>query len=285
MGYNKYIFSITKNESNLDASIIFDMLSASLLDAGFDSFQDYDDRLEAYIAEELEVDTKAVLESFPIQGLSFEVQKEKMPDINWNEEWEKNYFSPQLFASSRVIVRAPFHQSFPDADIEILISPKMAFGTGNHQTTSLIIEYLLSAELKDKSVLDMGAGTGILGILAKKLGAKSIVSIDIDKWSYENILENSTLNEVEISEVIHGDANSLIGKKPFDIILANITRNILLEDMHRYVEVMSTNSRLILSGFYENDIDILLKRGEELRLSFLSKANKDNWALLELIKK
>lgn len=285
MGYNKYIFSITKNESDLDASIIFDMLSASLLDAGFDSFQDYDDRLEAYIAEEFEVDTKAVLESFPIQGLSFEVQKEKMPDINWNEEWEKNYFSPQLFASSRVVVRAPFHQSFPNADIEILISPKMAFGTGNHQTTSLIIEYLLSAELKDKSVLDMGAGTGILGILAKKLGAKDIVSIDIDKWSYENILENASLNEVEISEVIHGDANSLIGKKPFDIILANITRNILLEDMHRYVEVMSTNSRLILSGFYENDIDILLKRGEELGLSFLSKASKDNWALLELIKK
>lgn len=285
MGYNKYIFSITKNESDLDASIIFDMLSASLLDAGFDSFQDYDDRLEAYIAEEFEVDTKAVLESFPIQDLSFEVQKEKMPDINWNEEWEKNYFSPQLFASSRVVVRAPFHQSFPDADIEILISPKMAFGTGNHQTTSLIIEYLLSAELKDKSVLDMGAGTGILGILAKKLGAKDIVSIDIDKWSYENILENASLNEVEISEVIHGDANSLIGKKPFDIILANITRNILLKDMHRYVEVMSTNSKLILSGFYENDIDILLKRGEELGLSFLSKANKDNWALLELIKR
>lgn len=285
MGYNKYIFSITKNESDLDASIIFDMLSASLLDAGFDSFQDYDDRLEAYIAEVFEVDTKAVLESFPIQDLSFEVQKEKMPDINWNEEWEKNYFSPQLFASSRVVVRAPFHQSFPDADIEILISPKMAFGTGNHQTTSLIIEYLLSAELKDKSVLDMGAGTGILGILAKKLGAKDIVSIDIDKWSYENILENASLNEVEISEVIHGDANSLIGKKPFDIILANITRNILLEDMHRYVEVMSTNSKLILSGFYENDIDILLKRGEELGLSFLSKANKDNWALLELIKR
>ena len=168
--------------------------------------------------------------------------------------------------------------------MEIIISPKMAFGTGNHETTSLICSWLLGHDLGGLRVLDMGCGTGILGIIALRRGASSLTAIDIDPWAYENVHENATLNAVSVDEIICGDASALEGKAPYDLILANITRNILLEDMPRYVAVMHSGSRLHLSGFYEEDMPLLVDRGAELGLEFVSSTTRHRWALVELLR-
>ena len=159
----------------------------------------------------------------------------------------------------------------------------MAFGTGNHETTSLICSWLLGHDLRGLRVLDMGCGTGILGIIALKRGAGSLTAIDIDPWAYENVQENASLNNVSIDEIICGDASTLEGKAPYDLILANITRNILLEDMPRYTAVMHSGSRLLLSGFYEEDIPLLVARGEELGLQFVANVVHNRWSLVELL--
>ena len=159
----------------------------------------------------------------------------------------------------------------------------MAFGTGNHETTSLICSWLLGHDLRGLRALDMGCGTGILGIIALKRGAGSLTAIDIDPWAYENVQENASLNNVSIDEIICGDASTLEGKAPYDLILANITRNILLEDMPRYTAVMRSGSRLLLSGFYEEDIPLLVARGEELGLQFVANMVHNRWSLVELL--
>lgn len=286
MIYKEYSFSIEKNTSALQNSEIFDLLMSVLGDCEFESFSSDDDILNAYIQKDKACDSSLdmALKAFPLDGVVFAYSSKDMEDVNWNEEWEKNYFSPQVFSSGRCVVRAPFHEPFPNAEIELLISPKMAFGTGNHQTTSLMIDYLMNTDVKDKTVLDMGCGTGILGLLAMKLGAKSLVSVDIDKWAYENVIEHAQLNDVNIKEIIHGDASSINGKGKFDIVLANITRNILLDDMDKYVSEMSGSSKLVLSGFYDHDVDTIVERGKSLSLTHCNTYIRDNWALVEMIK-
>ena len=167
--------------------------------------------------------------------------------------------------------------------MEIIINPKMAFGTGNHQTTSLVGEWILSHDVHGLRVLDMGCGTGILGLLALKRGARYLTAIDIDPWAYANVQENATLSGVTIDEMLCGDAALLEGRAGYDLILANITRNILLEDMPRYRAVMLPGARLILSGFYEEDIPLLRARGEELGLSFVSSEVSQRWSRVELL--
>ena len=161
----------------------------------------------------------------------------------------------------------------------------MAFGTGNHETTALMMSYIIGHSMKGLRVLDMGCGTGILGILALKQGAECLTAIDIDEWAYLNVLENAQLNGVHIEEAMQGDASSLAGKKPYDLILANITRNILLADMPAYVAVLKEGGHLILSGFYEEDVEVLTDGAKELGLSALGYEVRNRWTRLELVKK
>lgn len=286
MKYIAYIFTaqLSEAEDTLELEIIYDLLAASLGEIGFDSFEVESGTLKAYIPSDLEnrEQVDECLSSMPFDRVRYTYTTEPLPDVNWNEEWEKNYFQPIVLGDSLCVIRAPFHTNYPEARTEVIIQPKMAFGTGNHETTALIISYLLEHDIDGSRVLDMGAGSGILGILALKQGAESLTAIDIDEWAYLNILENATLNGVTVDCAIQGDASTLAGKGPFDLILANITRNVLLEDMPHYISVMAPRGRIVFSGFYEEDMAILVKRGEELGLIYSSHQVKNRWMLLEM---
>lgn len=262
-----------------------DWLIAELGPLGFDSFEQDDYELKAFIpTEQYDADaTRELLDGFPVAGFSYTLTAEELPDINWNEEWEKNYFQPILLGDDACLIRAPFHDPRPEVPLEIIINPKMAFGTGNHETTSLVGEWILSHDVSGQRVLDMGCGTGILGLIALKRGARHLTAIDIDPWAYANVQENAALSGVTIDEMLCGDAALLEGREGYDLILANITRNILLEDMPRYREVMRPGARLILSGFYEEDIPLLRARGEELGLTFVGSEVRQRWSRVELL--
>ena len=270
--------------STLADEDLVDWLIAELGEVGYDSFEQGEGYVKAFILADdyNEEATNELLANFPVSGFSYETQLEELPDINWNEEWEKNYFQPIVLGEGAYLIRAPFHASRPDIPLEIIINPKMAFGTGNHETTSLVGQWLLGHDLSGLRVLDMGCGTGILGLIALKRGAKHLTAIDIDPWAYANVQENASLSGVLIDEMLCGDASLLEGKEPYDLILANITRNILLEDLPRYRQVMKVGGRIVLSGFYEEDIPLLEERGRELGLSLVSVATKNRWSLLEL---
>ena len=270
--------------STLADEDLADWLIAELGEVGYDSFEQGEGYVKAFIPADdyNEEATNELLANFPVSGFSYETQLEELPDINWNEEWEKNYFQPIVLGEDACLIRAPFHASRPDIPLEIIINPKMAFGTGNHETTSLVGQWLLGHDLSGLRVLDMGCGTGILGLIALKRGAKYLTAIDIDPWAYANVQENASLSGILIDEMLCGDASLLEGKEPYDLILANITRNILLEDLPRYRQVMKVGGRIVLSGFYEEDIPLLEERGRELGLSLVSVATKNRWSLLEL---
>ena len=270
--------------STLADEDLADWLIAELGEVGYDSFEQGEGYVKAFILVDdyNEEATNELLANFPVSGFSYETQLEELPDINWNEEWEKNYFQPIVLGEGACLIRAPFHASRPDIPLEIIINPKMAFGTGNHETTSLVGQWLLEHDLSGLRVLDMGCGTGILGLIALKRGAKHLTAIDIDPWAYANVQENASLSGVLIDEMLCGDASLLEGKESYDLILANITRNILLEDFPRYRQVMKVGGRIVLSGFYEEDIPLLEERGRELGLSLVSVATKNRWSLLEL---
>ncbi len=286
MQYTRYTINIQSKPNELNQEDAFDLLSALLADLGFDSFEHQEDALLAYIPTELNYPSLiADLESnLPIERLRCTYQVEVMPDVNWNEEWEKNYFQPILIGENLCLIRAPFHEPNPSVQTEIVISPKMAFGTGNHETTALMMSYILEHDMTNKRVLDMGCGTGILGILALKQGASNLTAIDIDEWAYLNVLENAELNRVVIDEALQGDASSLSNRKPYDLILANITRNILLQDMAAYVAVLKPQGSLVMSGFYEEDANLLVEHGKGLGLSLHSIESRNKWTRVELIK-
>ncbi|MFV0375800.1 MAG: 50S ribosomal protein L11 methyltransferase [Mangrovibacterium sp.] len=276
MKYTKVTFNLNPdNETNRE------ILVAYLSALAFDSFDDSDNQLNAF-SPEGKVETNE-LENVLAQ-VPFEViySQEPMPDINWNEEWEKNYFKPLLIAGS-CLIRAPFHIEFPKAEYEIVIEPNMAFGTGNHETTSLMIEHLLELNVEGMDVLDMGCGTGILGIFAAMLGARTVTGIDIDSWAFESVVENCRLNSVENMEAFIGDA-SLLGNKTYDLILANIQRNIILADMEKYLSVLKDDGILIVSGFYQNDLEDILGKASELFLRKLIIKEKNNWVAVSFEK-
>ncbi|WP_418436583.1 50S ribosomal protein L11 methyltransferase, partial [Bacteroides sp.] len=230
--------------------IVTDVLAAVLGEVGFESFVECEGGLTAYIQQTIcdENAIKIAITEFPLPDTDITYTYTEAEDKDWNEEWEKNFFQP-IIIGNRCVIHSTFHQDIPKAEYDIVINPQMAFGTGHHETTSLIIEELLDSELKDKSLLDMGCGTSILAILARMRGARPCTAIDIDEWCVRNSIENIELNHVDDIAVSQGDASSLTGKGPFDVIIANINRNILLNDMKQYVASMHTDSELYMSGF------------------------------------
>ncbi len=273
MNYLKVTFQIVPLEEWFR-----DLLIANLGETGFDSFVETDSGIEAYIVDsafnksEIEQILLLVDDRFYV---SYSI--EETEDKNWNEEWEKNYFSPLLVAG-KCLVRAPFHTKFPAAEIEIIIEPNMAFGTGNHETTSLMMEFLLGEEVKNKSVLDMGCGTGILAILASILGAKPVTAIDIDEWSFRATNENAALNKITGINVFKGDS-SLLKSGNYDLIFANIQRNVILNDLPAYESVLNKTGKLLVSGFYLHDLEIVKNRAFEVRLNLLKSVEKNNWVV------
>ena len=266
-----------------DSETIGDILSAELAEIGFESFVNNEKDFLAYIPANLYNESliKPIIEDIPVKAdIDFEANLIK--GKNWNEEWEKNYFQPIIIGNDCVI-RSSFHQNVPKAKYEILIDPKMSFGTGHHETTSLVIAEILKADLKGKSVLDMGCGTCILGILSSMRGANPILAIDIDEWCYENSLENLKLNNISNIEVKQGDAK-LLENKHFDVILANINRNILLNDIKTYVKCLSAGGELYMSGFYENDIPVIEKECNKYSLRLSHYEKKNNWVVVKFVK-
>ena len=269
MNYFKITFEIQPDNQDYR-----DLLIASLADLGYESFVENDLSIEAYIPEPKY--DEPVLTKLDHQPLfSFTYKSELIPDQNWNEVWEKNYFKPLLIAG-KCLVRAPFHSDYPEAEIELVIEPKMAFGTGNHETTALMIELLLETKLQHKTVLDMGCGTGILSMLASKLGAKQITAIDIDEWPYESTVENCALNNCINVKAQRGDAG-LLGEESYEIILANIHKNVLINDMASYCMVLDTKGLLFMSGFYENDLADITAEANRLGLKLKAYMTKNNW--------
>ncbi len=261
--------------------VVNDVLSAVLAEAGFESFVEQTDGINAYIQKALynESTLKEALAEFPLPDVNIEYNYTEAEDRNWNEEWEKNFFQP-IVIDNRCLIHSTFHKDVPQAEYDIVINPQMAFGTGHHETTSLIIGELLDSDLQEKSLLDMGCGTSILAILARMRGATPCTAIDIDEWCVRNSLENIELNRVDNIDVFQGDASSLKDKGPFDIIIANINRNILLNDMKHYVSRMNQGGSLLMSGFYANDIPVIQAEAENNGLHLIHHREKNQWAVV-----
>lgn len=264
---------------------ITDLAAAFLADAGFESFEPDENGLTAYIStasgDGAEIASQA-LSDFPAD-CSFEITSEYIEGRDWNEEWEKNYFKP-IVIDGRCVIHSSFHTDVPEAEYDIVIDPKMAFGTGHHDTTSQMVRHILDSDLSGKSVIDMGTGTGILGILAGMRGASEITGIEIDRPAYENAIENVSLNGVAMN-LIHGDASALAGLEPADYLFANINRNIILRDIDRYAARLKSGGTMLLSGFYEEDVPMIEEAAAQHGLKLSSRLVSNRWTALRLIKK
>ena len=263
-----------------------DVVSALAGEIGFESFVEWENGVQAYIQQSLfdEEALKSMVAEFPLPDTKIEYTLVEAEDKDWNEEWEKNFFQP-IVIGDRCCIHSTFHKDTPQTEYEILINPQMAFGTGHHETTSSIISELLEADLQGKSVLDMGCGTSILAILASMRGAGPITAIDIDDWCVNNSRDNIALNGIDNITVEWGDANLLKGREPFDVIIANINRNILLADMAQYAACMHSGSELYMSGFYVQDIPVIQEKAESLGMEFIHHREKNNWAAVKFIMK
>ena len=255
-----------------------DIIAALAADLGFESFVESPEGTIGYVPASLyrEEALNEALTDFPMSGTTITFTAKEMEDKNWNEEWEKNFFEP-IVVDNRCVIHSTFHKDYPKATYDIIINPQMAFGTGHHQTTRLIISYLLDIDLQGKTVLDMGCGTSILAILASMRGASSLTAIDIDEWCVNNSIDNLALNHINNIKVFLGDASSLANEGPFDIIIANINRNILLVDMQYYVARMNEGAEIYFSGFYESDLPMIQAEAERLGLRYLSHRVEKDW--------
>lgn len=259
---------------------LIDVLIAELFELKFDSFQEFDDGFEGS-CEQSQFDdqkVKILFNSFP--KASFTVQEQEK--INWNKEWEKNY--DPIIVNNRCIVRATFHESSPDFEYDIIVTPKMSFGTGHHATTYQVLAYQMDLNHEQKKVLDVGTGTGILGIMAAKRRAKEIVATDIDDWCIENSEENFSLNNIKDVVLVKGQIHD-VKQTGFDIVIANINKNVLLDQMKDYGDKLNENGQLILSGFYEADIEDLEKEAKKSGLYKIRSTTRDTWAMLALEKR
>ncbi len=256
-----------------------EILIAELGYAGFESFVETEEGATAYIQKD--VWHPNILDDIQIlKSSEFEITFtfEDIEQTNWNEEWEKN-FNP-IVVNEACAVRAPFHTKF-DTEYDIIIEPKMSFGTGHHETTHMMIQHILKNNFENKTVLDMGCGTGVLAILAELKGAKPIDAIDYDNWCYLNSLENVARNNCKHITVIEGDASVI--KNKYDVIIANINRNILMQDMATYASCLNKNGMLFLSGFYAEDIPMIKAECQNLMLKFEEKLERNNWVSLKFI--
>lgn len=277
MNYIEFVFTIDTKEDYQR-----DLLINALGEAGFDTFEETEEGFKAYIPVSgfNEVSFNNAL--MPYKELySFSWEQNLVPQKNWNEVWESN-FNP-LIIKERCYVRATFHEPKTQYPLEIIIDPKMSFGTGHHQTTTMMMEFILEEDFSNKSLLDMGAGTGILAILAYKLGAKDITAIDYDPICYDSMIENSRLNHTPFSEIICGSKEAIPDKK-FDVILANINRNILLDQIDKYSEVLVAGGEMYISGFYEADMQVLTEKANALKLTYITHKILEDWCSVKFLK-
>lgn len=263
------------------SDIQHDMLTTMLAEIGFDSFMDDDYALKAYRSAENGDDTaiEALLTDPAFFGVHL-LKVEEMPDKDWNELWEASY--QPVVVNERCRVRAPFHEPDSHYEFDLVIEPKMSFGTANHETTAQIIQLMLETDFQKKTVLDMGSGTAVLAILAKKLGSAHTVAIDNDEWAYRNAFTNCELNGISDIEIVLGDALSIKGK--FDVVLANINRNILLRDMHYYADAMNPSAHIFFSGFYTEDLESIKAEASRCGLHYLRHLSRNNWVAAEFCK-
>ncbi|AWG26719.1 50S ribosomal protein L11 methyltransferase [Flavobacterium kingsejongi] len=272
--YLGYHFTVTPKE------IGSEILIAELEATAFESFIETENGFSAFVQKELcttdILDHIQLLQS-PDFTISYEV--EEIEQVNWNEEWKKN-FEP-INVDGICQVRAPFHEK-TDAQYDIIIEPKMSFGTGHHETTHMMIQHILETDFTNKKTLDMGCGTAILAILAEMKGAQPVDAIDIDNWCYQNSIENAERNNCKHISVYEGDAALLQGRT-YDIIIANINRNILLNDMQQYVDCLNPGGTLFLSGFYEEDIPYIDASCTEKGLKYVKKHQRNNWVALKYV--
>ena len=280
-----------KCESDM-LQIARDLMADAAAEAGFESFEDTDQGFKGYVQKELfdrdELD--ASIQEFPLPGVEVSYDIEDAEDKDWNAEWEEQGFEP-INVDDRIIIYDAKHTTLDELAsythhqtmTTIAIDAKLAFGTGTHQTTQMIVSNLEKLHVEDKRILDCGCGTGILGIAAAKMGANDVVGYDIDEWSVDNAKHNAEINGVTNMQIYHGDAtvlNHISGI--FDIVMANINRNILLADMHAFKDVMAQGATLILSGFYEDDVPTLLDKAAEFNLHEVSRSVNENWTCLVL---
>lgn len=272
--YLAYHFSVEPKELGSE------ILIAELGEKPFESFIETEDGFSAFIQKDLW--TKDILDDiYLLRNTDFTISHtiEEIDQVNWNQEWEKN-FEP-IDVDGKCHVRAPFHPQ-TNAEFEIVIEPKMSFGTGHHETTHMMIQHLLETDVTNLKTLDMGCGTAILAILAEMKGARLIDAIDIDNWCYLNSIENAERNNCKEITVYEGDAALLKGKK-YDLIIANINRNILLNDMQQYLDCLNKNGILLLSGFYTEDIPYIDASCTEKGLTYVKKFERNNWASLKYV--
>ena len=272
--YIGYTFEISPREPGTE------ILIAELGYAGFESFVENQAGVIAYI-QKPEWNAEILNDIYILKNDEFTITytSEEIEQVNWNKEWEKN-FQP-IEVDGKCAVRAPFHEK-TDVAYDIVIEPKMSFGTGHHETTHMMIQHILNLELENKSVLDMGCGTGILAILAEMRGAKSLDAIDIDNWCYLNTIENIERNNCHNIKAYEGEASLLDGKK-YDVIIANINRNILLKDIETYASCLNDNGTLLLSGFYVEDIPLISDECEKHKLKFIENIERNNWVAVKYV--
>ena len=273
--YIAYVFNVSPKDP------VTEMLIAQLGHIGFESFVENESGVVAYIQKK-DWNSNKVEDLYLLNSNEFDItfKYNEIEQTNWNKEWEKNFNPIQV--NGQVSIRAPFHDN-PSLNFDIVIEPKMSFGTGHHETTHMMVQHLLALDLKNKKVLDMGCGTGILAIFAEMKGAQPTDAIDIDSWCYQNSLENVQRNGCKHITVLEGDSSLLKGKE-YDVVIANINRNILLSDMKIYTDCLREKGVLLLSGFYKEDISIIESEVIKHGLVLDKMIQKNNWVALKYMK-
>lgn len=285
MKYLQVTFHITPA-----SEIAADVLSAMLADIGFETFMPDTQGLDAWIQEQMldSEELRQTVSNFPLPDTDITYTVTETEDKDWNAEWEQNGFQPIIIpdagnvGQNLVTIHDIHHTDIPAAKYDICIHPRQAFGTGSHQTTRMILTELTRMDLKGKTVIDAGTGTGVLAIMAAMLGAETVLAYDIDQWSVDNAIENIHLNGVGNINVCLGDSRILqqYPAASYDLLIANINRNILLSDMEQFSEMLKSGGKMILSGFYNSDSDILIERANNLGMSYISNCCDNDWTLL-----